>query len=184
MSFAIGLLGKALVVGTAGVGIMVPVARALRSAPERVKLEKEGDLKSLCLIVLQGDGEEAQEVQSAKHNKKLLACQRDNNPETTEFFFYDSSKYFNVSELKTVRHLETTSGSTEVSLVFEGNEETEQKETIKNIEKLTWTPLHGINLKEGTTVNLKEKKIYFTDNWIERNLPLTTWSDSETGPSS
>ncbi|AFN65278.1 hypothetical protein WEN_02455 [Mycoplasma wenyonii str. Massachusetts] len=184
MSFAIGLLGKALVVGTAGVGIMVPVARALRPAVERVKLEKQEDLKNLCLIVLQGDGQETQEAQQAKHNKKLLACQRDNNPETTEFFFYDSSKSFNVSNLKTVRHLETTSGSTEVSLVFEGSEEVEQKETIKNIQKQTWTPLHGINLKEQTKINLKEKKIYFTDNWIERDLPLTTWSDSETGPSS
>lgn len=184
MSFAIGLLGKALVVGTAGVGIMVPVARALRSAPERVKLEKQDDLNKLCLIVLQGDGQETQEAPQAKNNKKLLACQRDNNPETTEFFFYDSSKGFNISDVKRVRHIETISGSTAVSLVFEENKESEQKETIKNIAKQTWTPLHGINLKEQTKINLKERKINFTDNWIERDLPLTTWSDSETGPSS
>ncbi|AFN65271.1 hypothetical protein WEN_02420 [Mycoplasma wenyonii str. Massachusetts] len=173
MSLPLDLLGKAIVALVASAGVAIPVSHALKSTSvERVKLESEDDLKKSCLIVLQGE----ERGDSDNKDKKLIVCQRDKNPWTTEFFFYDSSKDFSTSELKIVNHIEIDSGSTEAVLVFEGNAETSQKETIENLPPRTWTSLRGINLKEKTTVDMKGKKMQFEDNGQVTHCDLKEFS--------
>ncbi|AFN65276.1 hypothetical protein WEN_02445 [Mycoplasma wenyonii str. Massachusetts] len=179
MSLPLDLLGKAIVALVASAGVAIPVSHALKSTSvERVKLKDLEDLKKSCLIVLQGSAKEQVPPEPENKNRKLLACQRDKNPWTTEFYFYDSSSPFDLSKLKKVKSIDTNSGDiTEVTLILEGDDFStgEKKEIIKDNtrnNRNTWTSLRGIDLKEKTTVDMREKKMKFEDNLKETNCTL------------